>query len=359
MSLYTGAGALAGPPALAGKVVPKVVGLCRRVGMNLLDEGEQIWQVCDAASSFTNVTNQALAVTASGTDWATYAALAAASSPAAGYYDTCLANGCIRFGSVVSVPQADVYGPAAAGTSATDIIQYVVQYLCAAAWTGANLDTASFAALKSLRGYTVGRYVDSDITVLALVQQLLHDIGAFGQCTRDGLLQVLPYRANASPVNAIPESLVAEEGISVSGSMPPLRRLLVFYQPSVKVLGSGEVSAAATQDQRLAYTQDFLSLDPIDALSIHRTAQDITFQTSIDSKSDADALGSDLEAFLKLRRELSIPLAAQTFQYWPGGFYTFTYPRAGFAAGRPVFLAGVKEQADGNNALIVRYDPDG
>jgi hypothetical protein len=233
-----------------------------------------------------------------------------------------------------------------------------VQNLCAVAWTGAGIDATSFATVKSARGYVVGAYVNTRVSCLDVVQQLLRDIACFCHITRDGLLQVQMYVATSDPVNTITSDYVEVSGISQSGAIAPIRRVLGYYQPRTHVLNSGEVSSAATQDQRLSATQSYLTLEPTDALSFHRDAEDFVFQTSIDAHADATAMASTLVSFLKLRREITIPIVGNTFQYWPGASYNFVYPRFGFDFGRSVFITGVHEQADGSCALIARYDPD-
>lgn len=360
---YAGTGGKEGPTSLTNAVVPEIFGVRRQVGLIMLDQAKQIFQVCREASIIENVKNRGLAVTFNNNDYADYDALSASSSPAAGYYSTCVAEGLLRFGTVVSVPTCDVTGPVDAGTYATTIIQYIIATRSPNIFTGSDTDVASFNNVLAERPYDIGIYVQSEITCLEICQQAMQDIGGYILTNRNGDLSLglyQPMDSYASTTLTCQDTEIS--GPTQSGELAPVRNLLVYYQPRTRPLGDSDISDVADEDDRESLKKPYASLDPIDALSTQRNAVDYTFTTSLDLEAAASDVGNDLLAYLKLSKELQIPITNKSFVYWLGDTVLFKYPRFGFDSGG-VFVKIVAIEEDflnesGSSFLVVRYDPD-
>lgn len=350
---YAGTGGAEGPSDLAGQVVPEVVGRRRSVPMILLDEAKQIWQACRAASSITGVRNRGLAVTASGSDFASYAALAAASAPAAGAYATCVAEGLVRFGTDVTLPTADVDGPSAAGTTASDMIRWVVKNRLPPALllTEESIEGGSFNRVEAARPWIQGVHVAAETTVGDVVARIMRNVGGFALPTRGGLLSLGLYAVPAGAASSVTARDVDTAGIECLGRARACRRAIVGYRPMTRVLSSDEmpdtVSAADRAYLGAAYRTVTAASDAVDL-----DAYEYRFDSDLDDAGDAQDLADLIAAMLgTLTVRYRVPLRKRPFQFWPGDVWSLDYPRFGLAGGRPFLVVGLAEDGAGGNTV--------
>ena len=355
---YLGTGGAEGPASLTGTIVPEIFGVCRQVGMVLLDSAKQIWQLCRQASAISSVKNRGLDVSDSSTDYASYAAMSAASAPSAGYYATCKAEGLIRFGSDVSTPTANVTGPVAAGTTPSSIIQWLVANRAASSVSTMAFNAAYLTRLSTSRNFNVGIYINEADSVLSVCTTLMRSIGGYITTNRAGEITLGVFTVESSPVNYIREPDVGFGGVAQEGSIRPVKSVIVNYQKRIASLSGNDISEAVTQEVRASMVAPHLTLAPITTTTVHRDAQDFIFDTLLDSVDDASTVGNALLTFLQYRRMLSIPLSAMGFDFWIGDSWNLVYNRLGFEAGRRVWVTGIDESANGTHRVIVRYNPE-
>ena len=156
-----------------------------------------IYQIHDGSvQAIDAVYDKGSALTA-GSDYLSYAALAAASITA-GQYGTCKALGLFKLGSAAAGQiTADVQGENAAGfiEKTADIVEWAL--LTSTVLEAADLDEASFAAVNIAQPAPIDYFVgpDDNLTVAAFIQTLMRGIGGWGGHKLDGTFEVRIFSA--------------------------------------------------------------------------------------------------------------------------------------------------------------------
>ena len=134
--------------------------------------------------------DRGVALTA-GSDYADYAALAAA-TVAGGSYATCLAEGLVRVGGVPDGPLTfDVKGDDTGGTyvtTAADIIERLVT--TQGDFTSGELDTTAFSQLNTDQGGTLGLLIRDGREIGAVLDEIMATVGGWWTIDADGKLTV-------------------------------------------------------------------------------------------------------------------------------------------------------------------------
>ena len=136
------------------------------------------------------VYDQGVAITYSGTDRASLAALEAA-TVTAGQYDTCLALGLIRLGaSPAGRITMDARGDATGGyvSKAGEIVQRILTHRCGI--LVGDLDASSFATLNAAATAECGVYLTGEVTRQVAIDQVLSGCGGWLAPNRNGLWQI-------------------------------------------------------------------------------------------------------------------------------------------------------------------------
>jgi hypothetical protein len=197
-NVYGGTGAADGGSDLSGKRKPLVFGNAMNISPVLLVPSLLIYQCHDGSmQSIDAVYDRGAALTA-GTDYATYALLAAA-SVTAGTYATAKAVGMFKLGSTpAGTVTADVKGENTSSyiTTTADIVRWALDNRTALADPG-DIDTASFTALNSLQPAPIDVFIgpDDNLTVAAFIQNIMGGIGGWGGHKLDGTFEVRIFQA--------------------------------------------------------------------------------------------------------------------------------------------------------------------
>ncbi len=351
-SYYAGTGGLEGPLTFKGRVKPEVWGRRRKVPMLLINKDQQIWQVAVKLGAVLGVFDIGLPVSYSGNDYVSYEALSAA-AVADGYYSTCITHGLIKFGRPVVKPVADVDGPAEIGYTAPAIIRYLVENRLTFAYnlSGDEVESVSFAKAESARGWTVGVWLDGETTATTVIDRLMRSIGGWAVPNRLGQLTLGLYKLPSNPLITLTESDIDDSDISLEARRPAVRRLVVGVRPTTAVHSAGEISAAATEEQRLAVAEQYRYVARTASVS---DADAIThvIDTDLDDEDDADQLLAELLPLLSTATHLySIPLRGLPFRHWVGDVRGLRHSRFGYSNGAAGMVLGIRESSSGDNRL--------
>lgn len=362
-SYYAGTGDAEGGADLANKPRPVVLGRCRSAPMVLVNAGLQIWQVAEELGAVLEVRDRGLEVDDSGNDYPTYAALAAATTGLAGSgadieageYATCLAEGLIRFGSVVTLPTADVDGPEAWGNTAATLAQYVAQNRLGPIlnFRDAQIDGGAFNRLDAVRGYMLGAYIDGETTARAVIDYLMRSVGACVIPTRTGLLSCIWYELPSVGAATLTDADLDTAGLSSYARIRATRRVNIGYRPNIRPLGETEMTEAVSQADRVTL-QAAYQLVASEEPTIDRDAVERLFLTGIDDATDAQDLADDLVALLSVHTHYyTWPLRGVPFRHWPGDTRRVIYNRFGLSGGKNFIVTGLTENSEGASSLIL------
>lgn len=353
---FAGTGDEEGPAEIAGQPIPIAIGRCRQVPMQQLDAGKQIWRVAERVDSFIAVRDIGLAVTASGTDHADYAAIDAATVPP-GEYHTCTGLGLVRFGSDVTLPTCDIDGDPAAGTTVPDMIEWLVTTRLRAGvkLASAEIDGGAFNRANDDRGWTAGLLIAEETAMQDALLTLARTIGAYAMPTRAGLLSLGLYALPANPSATLTARQVDDAGPELESLLRPARQVTVGYRPNVRPLTDAEMSETITD--REAFRQSFRTVVAV-AASTPRDAVDYRIDTTLDDADDATELAGILIAMLsRTTQRYRVPLRTLTLPHWLGDRVRFEYPRFGLDSGVDYIVVGLDESSDGTRSLVLIGPP--
>lgn len=249
---YAGSGGAEGGDDLKDKRKPRGFGHVPNATPALVVPATLIYQLNDGPIEAVDaVYDRGVELTA-GSDYASYALLAAASTASA-HYDTCLAAGLIKLGSSPSgTVTADFQGDKTGGTfveTAPDIVERLLT--SAAGLAAGDLAAASFAALAAAQDAPVGYYIPAgdEQTVADAAGRVMAGIGGWCGPTRRGKFEV---RRLDAPAGAVSGSYDRTGIVDVKVQplpqelQPPPWRVRVGYARNVTVQTdlAGTVSAA-------------------------------------------------------------------------------------------------------------------
>ncbi len=350
---WAGTGGAEGTAELAGRAIPILWGYGRSLPGILEDPVTNIWRFAESLGDMTNARDRGVSGFLGGIDYASHAALAAASVPS-GHWATCIAEGRARFGSPVTLPTIDAEGAADPGNLAGDIALHIARHRLGGArnLNDARLDPGAFARLDLLRPWETGLYIDGAVTGRQALDRLMRDVGAALVATRAGQLSCVPY---ALPGPAPAEITAAD--IDTDGVTPvriaPAKRVTVTYAPRLRPLGGGEMpdSVAAAERLDLAavaqYAVDTRSPPDSDAVEV---AIATGLRHSADAVALADLAGGLLSRFTHF---YTLPLLGRPFLHWLGDARRLTYNRFGTEDGLDCIVVGLTESNDGGNQLVL------
>lgn len=367
-SLYAGTGGLEGTSDVQGKPKPLCFGKCLNITPILIDPTNWIYQFHSRqAQAVPAVYSRGAAITASGADYPSYAALAAATITA-GQYATCLAQGLIRinFNTGAGVVTADVLGDANTGSggyifSAALIAKRMLNDFGGFADT--SLRGVSFDQLHNLQGAVIGWYSGSNaVTTAQALSEALGSIAGYWLAERDGRIAV--GRLDAPDASNPSLELDATDIIEVARIplpptlYPPNYRRRVVYQRNWTVQRGEDLAGSVTADRRNFLTQETRLSTAIDAsvqIKYLQATDPDPLPSLFDNQSDAAAEAARLLALYKVERQLlSIRIKTTGHILDQGANVIISWPR--FAINRKAFrVVGIREECDKGDVILTLW----
>ena len=258
-TLYAGTGAAEGGEDLKGKTKPLAFGAPRNVEPVQINSVYLVYQFHSrAAEAVDAVFDGGVALTA-GSDYASYAALIAA-TVAAGSYATCKAEGLIRLGAPVAfVLTADVQGDNTGGfvETAADIIERVAVDFTELG--SGDIDTAAFTALNTANSAACSYYAPAGDTTSAaqIFDALMVSVGGFWTFTAERKLTVRQFAFGSSVANL--GQYTALDSVARQDTPVPYWRRKMGYARCWRPQNSNEIAAIAAGSIALDINQEDFS----------------------------------------------------------------------------------------------------
>src|SRR5581483_4648802 len=290
-------------------------------------------------------------------------ALLESNTPGAGTYDYYLgAAGNGAFIRLASTPNLPLTVDATQGAAASDrtAAQLAKQILLAAGVASGDIDSGSVAALDTANSGVVGVWTGTEEeTVGDVLQSVLRSVGADVAVDSTGKFF---FARLESPSGTELTTLEAFEVLD-SGGNPveraapatdsrglPCYSVIVNYRKNYTVLTDTDLAGAVTAAVRNQLRQEWLATTSTDG-SVQTQfllAPQLTFESLLDSASDAATEAARLLALYKVRRDVLTVLVPQaaldgvTLRH--GGIVTLQVGRFDWAGGKQFVLCGVGYQ---------------
>lgn len=374
-NLYGGTGGLDGTEELKGRRKPRAFGPCQNVSPPAVIPAELVYQANDGpVQAIAAVYDRGVALASVG-DFASGAALRAATtgafgSPAAidaGQYGTCLAEGLFRLGgSPQGAVTCDLQGDTAGGVyvaTTSDIVRRLVTGT-AGLTDPAEISGPSFEALNADQPAEVGYWLEGsqDVTVAQVVAELMAGVGGWGGFRRNGRFEVqvfkFPTGIPTGRYDRIDIIEIRREALPGDLSPPPWRWRVAWgrnWTVQTDVDGLSGITAA-----RVAFLKEQSRLAEASSATIRADrplAKDIDPLVSYFSQ-EGPAL-TEAQRLLSLYARSSalyrITMKAQAFVHDIGDVISVTYPRWDLGAGRLLRIVAISEDTDENSVEIVGF----
>lgn len=345
---YSGAGGLEGGDDIANKPKPLVYGSVKNIEPILIDPVNLIYQVHDGSILAVDVVRDSgVALTGMGD-----VADIEAASVAAGQFKTQLSGGYIKLGSTPSGRiTADVRGSNAGGyvDGAGEIIRRILMTrLGGGSLSVADIDEGSFNALDAGFDASFGAYITDGISASSVIDELLSPCGAYWTFNRQGQIRVGIVDEIGVEEATINESNIDIEGVSVR-KIHPAYKISVGYAPVWVTQKEDELAGATTDSDRtfLSSQYRYVSQQNDVLLSQDKYAKELTFNTNIADKADAEALLSRLMTLYSSKRSVySLRVYRSMFKFDIGDTVKLVYPRYGLENGKNLLVVNLAEDAE-------------
>lgn len=367
---YAGTGGYEGDANLKGIVRLIAIGTVFNIPLRLLVASLLIYEAsCTSVYAFTEVRDGG-AVLAAGSDYATYALLAAA-SVAAGTYATCKAFGLVKLGGTPEKQvTADIVGdndtidgytrPQTRGQAARRIASGRGKLKLLTA----QLDAASFTALDTGQPYSCGWFWDREISKAEALNEVMQGCLGYWYVGLDGLLKVgfideLPTSAAIALVAPqVGQSLddgdyriVGQPRMLTAGA--PRQATYLGYRFNYTIQDRDAIVGAVTATNAAIYAQQSKMVSSINnAMAIARPAAPIvTTQSGLALEADALIEGPRQQRVMSKRRERwSVDLEVDPFIDPLGTSYSVEdVERYTFGGERILRAVGTKANTSGEN----------
>lgn len=357
---YAGSGGMEGPTSLKGQFKPRLYGLKRNLEPQAVDPGLLLYQIHDGPiEQVLAVRDRGAALTAAG-DHASYAALAGA-TVAGGSYQTCLALGLLRVGSVPSSLTVDARGDNAAATggyntgSAAGIAQKLLAGPGGVSGAGGGLFAWPVGEIGlALQGGSVAQ----------ALEQLASGVFGWWGSDNSGAYQggQLAAPEDAAPSLTIEPWMLAAPPEEIGPLRAPWWRARVGYQALGRTQADEQLAGVVTATERAYYGQAWRSAVAVDSgvSAAYPLAEDgpelvSGFDLEADAQSLADRL---LSIFGRPRRLFLARLRVGAGGYaWPtlqlGTRLALRWPpHRALAAGRPMIVQSVSARGDATTLTL-------
>lgn len=367
VNTYGGTGGADGTEDFEGKRKPRVFGRCRNITAPLVIPTSLAYQLSDGPISAVSACYVRGAALTAGADYATLAALLAATVPA-GSFATCLAEGWGRIAYASSGESGqvtwDVSGDATGGYVETTggIVQ---RLLTLAGLTTAEIDTAAFTALDAAQSAPVGFFLalDDSSTFADVIARLVKGIGAWAGFTMAGVYTIGRLVAPAgTPVLSLSELDIAEDGLRSrdmpADLFPPPWRWRVKYDRNWTTQESDLAgSLSASRKAWLAEESRTVEKSATAIQTAHPLAQDLDpVESYFANKADATAEATRLLALHRVDRRLfavTVPLVILSVRL--GDVISVSHHRLGLSGGRLFVVAEITVDAQAGTTEFVGW----
>ena len=257
-AVYGGTGGSEGTADIAGRTKPTALGRCLNVTAQLVDPAILTYQLHAGSIQEVEAVYDAGIDVPVGTDYPTYAALAAAST-GVGLHDTCLAGGFIKLGIIpIGTVTADLKGDLQTspnvyvGNHGSIMRMILLDY---AGFIALEIDSPSFDTLNNQQFEGMGLFLPSGdtSTVHEVLERIAFAVGAFVGQDRSGLLRT--QRLDPPSATVVHWAFNDRDIIAIEReALPygvPWRAWGVGYQNNWTVQTDAELAGAVTQDRRL------------------------------------------------------------------------------------------------------------
>ena len=346
---FLGTGGVEGPAEYKDRRKPRLVGVARQFSPLLLNEPSQVWCYGDGPVGGPLVVRDAGVALSFNADYATYAALIAATI-VAGAYGTCNALGLLRLGvPPVGVLTLDAEGAKPAGTTLkrfADIAMHVIDM--ATSLGSSDFATGTITAVNALCPQTLGHWYDgaSDLTVRQMLDDLAQSIGAhYGF---DDSRKITLGRLDAPALVA--DISFGERDLLELRPLPAERRLktqIVRWGRRHRPLQDQDIAGSITGTARQALMEEWRQERDTSAsiAAASLLALEETLDSAFDNSSDALAEAQRRVALHGPRRAAFEALVEFVPGIRPGLTIHITDPRFGLAAGQRFRVMRVERRA--------------
>lgn len=226
---YAGTGAAEGDLALKGAYKPWMSGPCEGVAGVLVSKVYWVWQLhgYGAIDAVTAAYEGGLTLGASSGDYASYAALIAATIPDGGWA-TCLALGLVRLKNEPSKPVVfDARGAKDGATYVSKVGAIATHLIKQAGVSGGSISATSANNLDAAFPHDWNFYTATQSLVGDVVRKALADIGGYAFPDENGIWRFGRYKAikSASPLTSRRTALPLVQTVSQKGAMSPVGRV--------------------------------------------------------------------------------------------------------------------------------------
>ncbi|HRQ81982.1 MAG TPA: hypothetical protein PKZ97_12790 [Azospirillaceae bacterium] len=294
---------LGGPPDLKDRPVPLALGdlASGNVTPPLANQGRQIWRLADpAAGAIATIYNVYYRGGDAGlSDLGDLGAGLEAASLTAGQRARDMTRCLLRAGGNVSGElTVDLAGPAAAGTTAPSIIQWLLQRRYG---SGVALGPGFAAGLSTA---AVGLWLDEAASYRDLIDRLCRSAGLWCAPDATGVWQLGRYDPPAAPLASIGvNDIVQLEGDEVD---PPAWSVAVKWGRNYTPLGRGSIAEAVIGTAREAWLAQEWRTETASDVGVkarYLNARKVEVETDLRGQADAAALAGRLLGLLSLRSD--------------------------------------------------------
>ncbi len=353
--LYGGTGGADGGAELKGKPKPLTFGLCRDVAAVPVQQNALIYQLHDGRiRSVEAVYDRAQALDFDA-DYASYAALAAATI-APGEYATCLSGGYIRLGGTpVGIVTADLRGDAAIAyggftANAASIARRVM--LSRGGQSAADLDEDGIAATAGNIAGIVGTHFAEPVTVGAALDTICAGAFLWWGSLRDGRFTIRRVQAPGRPRYAIAATDILGDielpGLPESVDPCNWRRRVNYRRCWTPQAGTEIDNANLTAARRDFVRETYRTTTVADSTRVVRNllaADPAPIASAFDAEHDAAALAANLLSIFAAGRKLyRFPIRAGGHGIDVDDTLRVTHPRHGLADGKDLRVLAMDER---------------
>lgn len=357
-TLYTGAGGAEGTEDVEGKPKPLLHGRCRNISPTLVDPTNLIYQVHDGeVEAVDDVFDRGAALTDSGIDVATYAALSAASVPA-GNFATALAVGMFKLGSSPDgLITADVRGNSDPDYQNTVDVIATRLILNQAAIPAQFVDAPSFADIGGIAG-EVGIYVSSleTPTTAEVLSALIGAVGGWWGTGRDGRIKagrLIDPSTRKAIYNLNQFSILS---VTPEAAPVPRWRQRVAYQRNWTPQGE-DLAASVTAARRQFLTEPSRVVSAASGTTKVRHVQALDpdpLPSLYEGSADAQTLADDLLALHSPdRRMFSVAVKRLGYLFNLGDVVRVEWPRLMLANGQNFVVVGISDDATSETTRLL------
>lgn len=243
LDIYAGTGNAEGPDDLTGVAKPLLLGNVEYAFGRLINATDLVYQVNDGAFEAANfVYDSGKPLGSSTGDYASYAALVAASIPAGGW-GSCKAEGLVRFGAPADAPAFSVSGDNGGSGGYVRKPGAIIARL--AEIVGATTDATNISDFDTACPYNLQVDLFQQTTARQVIQSIADSVGGVAGVDWEGTLFVQALAIDPSPTVTLAAdgtSALPVAGVYALPLSQPFWRLATEAEPTYVVLAPSEVA---------------------------------------------------------------------------------------------------------------------